>query len=65
VKIKDIEAGMLTLPTFWVAIIATVVSSLIAISFLLKFLQKHRFNIFVYYRFALAALVIAVYLMRR
>lgn len=65
VKLKDISAGMLTLPTFWVAFVATVISSLFAIGFLLRFLKKHRFNIFVYYRFALAALVLAVYLMRR
>jgi undecaprenyl-diphosphatase len=65
VKLKDIESGMLMLPTFWVAIVVTVIFSLIAISFLLKFLQKHKFNIFVYYRFALAALIVAVYLVRR
>jgi len=65
VKMKDISSGMLAMPTFWVAVIFTVISSLFAISFLLKFLQKHRFNIFVYYRFALAALVMAVYMLRK
>jgi len=65
VKLKDIESGMLTLPTFWIAIIVTVITSIIAISFLLKYLQKHSFSIFVYYRFALAALIVAVYLARR
>ena len=65
VKLKDIQGGMLAMPTFWVAFVASVLSSLFAIGFLLKFLKKHRFSIFVYYRFALAAIVIAVYLMSR
>lgn len=65
VKLKDIQGGMLVMPTFWVAFIATVASSLFAIGFLLQFVRKHRFNIFVYYRFALAALVVIVYLFRR
>jgi len=65
VKVKDISSGILAMPTFWVAMVFTVISSLFAISFLLKFLQKHRFNVFAYYRFALAALVLVVYLMRR
>lgn len=65
VKLKDIQGGMLAMPTFWVAFVATVLSSLFAIGFLLRFVRKHRFNVFVYYRFALAAVVLIVYLVRR
>ena len=65
VKMKDIQGAMLAMPTFWVAIVTTVISSLFAIGFLLRFLRKHRFNVFVYYRFALAALVLMVYFFRK
>lgn len=65
VKMKDISPTMIASANFWVAMVAALLSSLFAISFLLRFIQKHRFNVFVYYRFALAALVVVVYLMRR
>ncbi|MCK5408030.1 MAG: UDP-diphosphatase, partial [Candidatus Krumholzibacteria bacterium] len=48
-----------------VLLIGTVTSAVVGwlvINFLLRFLQKHRLNVFAYYRFVLAA-VIAAWLM--
>jgi undecaprenyl-diphosphatase len=50
---------------FWVAYVSATISSILAIALLLKFVRKYHFDIFVYYRFALAAIVILVYLTRR
>lgn len=51
----DNEAMVLT-----VGIVASFVSGLVAIRFLLKFLAKHSLAIFAYYRFAVGAAVLAV-----
>lgn len=64
VKIPDISAEMLSSNIFWLGLAAAAASSLLAIHFLLGFLKKHRFRIFAYYRFALAAVVILIYFWR-
>jgi undecaprenyl-diphosphatase len=43
-------------------VIAAALSGLFAIRFLLKFLKTHRFDAFVYYRFALAAIILILWL---
>lgn len=65
VKSKDLSPELFTSAVFWVAIISAIVSSLLAIKLLLTFVNKHHFDIFVYYRFALAALIVLTYLIRR
>lgn len=64
VKAKDLAPAMLTSLPFWVAMLAALASSLFAIGFLLRYVRKHNFNIFVYYRFILAAVIIITYLIR-
>lgn len=64
VKLGDLDAAMLTSVNFWVAMTAALLSSLFAIGFLLRFVRKHHFDIFVYYRFALAAVIVLVYFLR-
>ena len=64
VKIPDISTEMLGSSIFWVGLVTAAGSSLLAIHFLLGFLKKHRFNVFAYYRFALAAIVIIIYFWR-
>jgi len=64
VKLKDLAPDMLASLNFWVAMAAALVSSLLAIHFLLQFVRKHHFDVFVYYRFILAGVVLIVYLMR-
>lgn len=48
-----------TMALFLTGFIAAAVSGFVAIKFLLKFLKHHPLNIFVYYRFGLAVVIIA------
>lgn len=50
---------------FLVGTIAAAICGLLAIRFLLGYVQKHDYKVFVWYRFLLAALVITVWLVRR
>jgi undecaprenyl-diphosphatase len=47
-----------------VGAIAAAVSGYVAIGFLLRYLQRKSTNVFVYYRWALAALLVLVVLIR-
>jgi undecaprenyl-diphosphatase len=53
------------LTLFPVGVIAAAISGYLAIRFLMRYLQNHPTNPFVYYRWALAALIIVVALTRR
>ena len=63
----QISAGTIArseLVYFFVGFIAAAVSGYLCIKYLLRFLQRHSMDIFVYYRWALAALVIIVAVIR-
>lgn len=62
-KLKDIAATDLT-TAFWVGFFASAISSLLAIGFLLRYVRKHRFTLFAYYRFALASLILTLIILR-
>ncbi len=64
VKVPSLDQSVIMSGPFWVAIVAAIVSSTVAIKVLLTLVKKHHFDIFVYYRFALAALVVAVYFLK-
>jgi len=49
------------LDTFAIGFLASFVSGLFAIKFLLRFLRKHPLNIFAYYRFLLAAVIVVTW----
>jgi undecaprenyl-diphosphatase len=55
---KAINQGSHDLQLFLVGLIASFVTGFIAIKFLLRFLRKHPLNLFVYYRFILAIVII-------
>jgi len=64
---KDIEAGALAqsdLILFLIGFIAAAISGYLCVKFLLRFLQKNSTDVFVYYRWALAVLIIGVALIR-
>jgi undecaprenyl-diphosphatase len=65
VKVKDLSHAMIVSADFWVALFTSVIASVVAISFLLKLVRKNHFDIFVFYRFFLAAIVIIVFFMRK
>lgn len=56
-SIQDTTLSQITLP-FIVGVVVSAIIGLLSISFLLKFLKKHSFNIFVGYRLLLGALII-------
>jgi undecaprenyl-diphosphatase len=64
---KGIESGVVgssDLVLFAVGFIAAATSGFFCIKLLLRFLQRHPTNVFVYYRWALAVLVLVVALFR-
>jgi undecaprenyl-diphosphatase len=64
---KDIQAGIIAssdLFLFPIGFIAAAVSGYLCIKYLLRFLQKNPTNVFVYYRWGLAVLIIVVALAR-
>jgi len=63
-KIPDLSSKIIATSTFWIAMVASIVSSLIAIKFLLGFVRKHSFNLFVFYRLSLAVFIIIVVIIR-
>lgn len=62
--LKDIPLTELFSVTWVAGFIAALISSFWAIKFLLRYLKTNNFNIFVLYRFALAIVVIILYLLR-
>ncbi len=64
VKVTKLDASMVASFPFWVAMFAAVISSILAIRLLLSLVRKQHFDVFVWYRFALAAVVLIVYLLK-
>jgi len=65
--VKQVRTGAIAgaeLAIFPIGFIAAAISGFICIKFLLNYLKKHSTVVFVWYRFALAALVLAVALIR-
>jgi undecaprenyl-diphosphatase len=62
--LRDISFNTLASPVWSLGLVASFASSLWAIRFLTKFVKKHSFEVFMYYRFGLAALVVFLYLVR-
>jgi len=62
-KIKDISANDLN-PIFIVGVISSTIFSFLAIRFLLNYLKKENFSVFVWYRILLAVIIFGIYLWR-
>lgn len=62
-KIKDVDPATLDF-TFWIGVLVSAISGYLAIKFLLSFLQRSNFSLFVGYRMLFAIIVIFVYLLR-
>ncbi len=65
-KLRKLTPAQMTTP-FWLGILASFLVGMVAITFLLRFLQRrgNSFLPFAVYRVALAALIVAVYFLRR
>lgn len=62
--LRDVELSTLFSATWMAGFFAALISSFVAIKFLLYYLKKNNFNIFFYYRLFLALLLIALYVIR-
>jgi len=47
---------------FWTGLISSVIASFVTIRFLMKFVKSHKLNIFAYYRFVLAGVILLIYI---
>lgn len=63
-KVSEFGVGV-SLPALIVGFLTAAVSGFLAIKYLIIYLGKNDFKIFVWYRFAFAALIVIVYLIRR
>lgn len=63
-KLPDLSAEMLRGMELWAGLISSFVFGLLSIKFILKFVQKRSFRPFVYYRFALAAIILILIIWR-
>lgn len=62
VEVRKIPAQDFTTTIFWAGLVSAIVASFISVKFLMSFVKSHKLNIFAYYRFALAALIVIYYL---
>ena len=63
-KLPKLQHGDLTV-SFWAGVLFSALSGFIGIHFLLNFVRRSSFKVFVFYRIALAVLVLAVLLFRK
>jgi undecaprenyl-diphosphatase len=63
-KIKHFHDGVTT-PELLVGFVTAAVSGFLSIRFLLRLISKRDFTVFVWYRVVFAALILAVYFIRR
>ena len=63
-KLPDLSTQIVATSTFWIAFVTSIISSLLAIKLLLGFVRRYSFNIFVFYRWGLAALILITVLVR-
>ncbi|MGB9691013.1 MAG: undecaprenyl-diphosphatase UppP [Candidatus Sumerlaeaceae bacterium] len=59
-KVKDLQASDLGLPLF-AGVVSAAVVGLIAIRFLLRYVENRRYDLFAYYRWVLSAIVVGVW----
>lgn len=62
-EFKDVNFGQLSL-AFWLGVIVSAVAGFIAIKFLLNFLKKSDFTIFLWYRILIALVVLSLFFIR-
>lgn len=63
VKLDDLSGAGSWIPV-WTGILASAISGMIAIKFLLRYVQTRSYAVFAYYRWMFAAAIVAVYFMR-
>jgi len=62
VEIRKIPVHDFSTTIFWAGLISAIIASFISVKFLMSFVKNHKLNIFAYYRFGLALIIIIFYL---
>jgi undecaprenyl-diphosphatase len=63
-EIRKIPTHEFTTTIFWAGLISSIIASFLSVKFLMNFVKSHKLNVFAYYRFGLAVLIIILYLWR-
>lgn len=63
-EMKDMAMTDFADTIFWTGLISSVIASFLSIRFLMSFVKNHKLNMFAYYRFVLAALILVIYFWR-
>lgn len=63
-ELKDISSESLFSSVFIAGFLAAAISSFLSVKFLLSFVRNHNFDVFVYYRIVLAAVIVGVYFLK-
>jgi undecaprenyl-diphosphatase len=64
IQVRKIPVQEFSTSVFWAGLIAAILASFVSVKFLMSFVKNHKLNVFAYYRFGLAALIIILYLWR-
>jgi undecaprenyl-diphosphatase len=64
-KLRHLTASAAFSSTFIAGILTSFITSILTIKFLLNFVRKHNFSVFVYYRIFVAIAIILIYFVRR
>ena len=63
-ELKDLSYESLFSSIFIAGFVAAAISSFLSVKFLLSFVRNHNFNVFVYYRIVLAAVIVVISLLK-
>lgn len=62
-QMRKMTMGDFQSEIFWAGMISSVIASFLTVRFLMKFVKNHKLNIFAYYRFALAGVILLIYIL--
>lgn len=64
-QLKDMPPADLLSAVFLAGFLSAAISSFVSVRFVLSFVRSHSFNVFVYYRVMLSALIVAIYFLKQ
>lgn len=59
-EMKNMPANDFQSTVFWAGLVSSVLASFLSIKFLMGFVRNHKLNVFAYYRFALAGVILLI-----
>lgn len=65
IEIRKIPVAEYSTAVFWAGVLSAIVASFLTIRFLMNFVKSHKLNVFAYYRFGLAAVILVAYFLTK